>query len=181
VLNRRVQRVLDYIIDLYYIVGMNPPIPKSPPPLLQHSGRESHLFKEIMLTSHGMQMVIPRLTGMPVARFTLLRLIALSQPESLGPMELARRLGVNAAAITRQLADMERVGLIERLGDPEDARRSRVQLTRGGFAAFEQIHARMHHFEASLRASLSEEEIATAVHVLTVLRETFSHIVKGEE
>lgn len=155
--------------------------PQSHSAHLAHSGSESHLFKEIMQTSHGMQTVVPRLTGMPLARFTLLRIIAVSQPEVLGPMELARRLGVNAAAITRQLAEMERDGLIERLGDPKDARRSQVLLTRGGCAAIERLHTRMHHFEASLRASLSEEEIATAVHVLTVLRESFAHILKDPE
>jgi DNA-binding MarR family transcriptional regulator len=140
---------------------------------LKHTGKESHLLKEIMLTHLSMLSTIPRIAGMPAARFGLFRTIAVS-PEPLGPMEIARRLGVNAAAITRQLNDMETEHLIVRTGDPKDARRSYVKLTKEGRRVFEDIHRRMHEFEALLRTTLNEAEIATAVKVLTQLRETLA-------
>jgi DNA-binding MarR family transcriptional regulator len=155
--------------------------PKPQPPNLKHTGKESHLFKELMLTHLAMQNSFPRLSGMPTARFSLLRTIAVSCPEQLAPMEIARRLGINAAAITRQLNDMEFEGLIQRVSDPKDARRSYAQLTDKGRSLFEQLHSRIHKFENSLRSTLNETDIAITIKVLNQLRETLAESIKGKD
>src|SRR5687767_13354724 len=47
-------------------------------------------------------------------------------------LELADRLGVTASGIARQLAPLERIGLVDRVSDANDARRAHVVLTESG-------------------------------------------------
>jgi DNA-binding MarR family transcriptional regulator len=64
--------------------------------------------------------------------------------------ELARHLGVSQQAASKQVADLEQRGLVERRPDPRDARARRLALTGGGRAAVE-------------RARLSRERIAAEI------------------
>ena len=139
-------------------------------PGLPHKGDEPHLLREILRTHQTMIGVFSRRVGMPLARLALLRLLAGNEPGGLGVMEMARRLDVNAAAITRQVQEMESAGLIVRRADKRDARRHSVCLTRKGLETFQQIHERAHRFERSLGACISDADMATAAKVLAQLR-----------
>ena len=70
---------------------------------LHHEGDESHLLKEIMRTHQALLNVFSREVGMPAARLSLMRLLAICHHEKLGVMQIARRLGIDAAAVTRQV------------------------------------------------------------------------------
>jgi MarR family transcriptional regulator for hemolysin len=85
-------------------------------------------------------------------------------------MELARRLGVNAAAITRQVKEMEVENLILRRLDARDGRRSYIKLSANGVKTFKNIHDRSHELERLLSLSISREEMASAVDILSRLR-----------
>ena len=137
---------------------------------LIHAGDESHLLREVMRTHQALLNVFSREVGMPAARLALLRLLAIAHPEGIGVMEMARRLGVNAAAITRQVKAMEATRLVVRRADAKDKRRSWVKFTAKGLRTFEQIHQRAHVFERSLNAVAGEEEIAAATQVLLKVR-----------
>jgi DNA-binding MarR family transcriptional regulator len=137
---------------------------------LHHKGDESHLLKEIMRTHQALLNVFSREVGMPAARLSLMRLLAISNHEKLGVMQIARQLGIDAAAVTRQVKGMGADGLIERFADPRDARRSFVRLTPEGLRLFQQLHERAHEFEKSLTTVVRREEIATTVRVLSQLR-----------
>ena len=106
---------------------------------------------------------------MPASRFALMRLLAGAEA-GVGVMDLARQLGVNAAAVTRQVQDLERERLVRRRADPRDGRRSYVSLSPKGRRLFGQIHDRSHEFERSLSSVLGAEEMAVATAVLTKLR-----------
>ena len=173
--------MLDSVNDIYYILLMKQTDHTARQVHLDHTGNESHLLKELMFTHLALLNYFPKIAKMPTARFALVRMIALSDSQPIGPMEIARRLGVNAAAITRRLKEMEDEQLITRVADPEDARRSYVELTEHGRAVFEGIHQRVHGFEALLRSSLSEAEIATAVKVLAQLRESLTDFSERKE
>jgi predicted Rossmann fold nucleotide-binding protein DprA/Smf involved in DNA uptake len=81
-----------------------------------HEGREQdpHLLREVMRLHQAMMAGFSRQTGMTATRFALMRLVARAGDAGIGVMDLARRLGVNAAAVTRQVQDMEQDGLIRR-------------------------------------------------------------------
>ncbi|MFG2470236.1 MarR family winged helix-turn-helix transcriptional regulator [Streptomyces canus] len=71
------------------------------------------------------------------AAVTVLRNIAASDP--VRPGVLAVRLSVEASHVTRQLRQLERIGYVVRVADPDDRRAQLVQLTDAGLAAVERI------------------------------------------
>ena len=73
---------------------------------LHHTGDEPHLLREIMRTHQAVLNVFSRKVGMPAAQLTLMRLLAICHPEAVGIMEIARQLGINAAAVSRQVKAM---------------------------------------------------------------------------
>lgn len=136
---------------------------------LPHRGDEPHLFREVLRTSQVLMSGFARATGMPAARFVLLRLLAGTEGDT-GVSDLARRLGINPAAVTRQVQDLERDGVVRRLPDGRDGRRSRLRLTPKGKRLFLAIHARTHELEVELSAVLGAEELRAAAAVLAKLR-----------
>ncbi len=139
-------------------------------PDLHHTGNETHLLREIMRTHQAALNVFSRQVGMPAARLALMRLLAIHHPEAVGIMEIARQLGINAAAVTRQVKAMESERLAERSADARDGRRSYVNLTVDGLRIFEQLHERAHAFEQALSTAISAEDMATSVQVLIHVR-----------
>jgi DNA-binding MarR family transcriptional regulator len=137
---------------------------------LHHAGDEPHLLREIMRTHQAALNVFSRQVGMPAARLALMRFLAIRHPEAVGIMEIARQLGINAAAVTRQVKVMESERLVERCGDDRDGRRSYVNLTVDGLRIFQQLHERGHAFEQALTTGVSAEDMAATLRVLVHLR-----------
>jgi DNA-binding MarR family transcriptional regulator len=137
--------------------------------LPRHRDQGPHLLREIVRTHQALMVGFSRRVGMPASRFSLMRLLAVSESD-LGVMDLARYLGVNAAAVTRQLNDMEGDGLIARRPNPRDHRRQRVSLTPKGLRLFDVIHERSHQLELALTSVISTEEMNAAAAVLGKLR-----------
>jgi DNA-binding MarR family transcriptional regulator len=59
------------------------------------------------------------------------------------PGGLVRDLGLNPAVVSRALTKLAKAGLVDRRIDPEDSRRSRVELTEAGVRATAAIAARI--------------------------------------
>src|SRR5512137_2005549 len=97
---------------------------KGNPAFPKHTGDEPHLLREIVRAHQVLMAGFSREVGMPASRFALMRVLA---DGDAGVTDLARRLGVNAAAVTRQLQEMEAEGLVRRRADPGDGRRSYVR------------------------------------------------------
>jgi DNA-binding MarR family transcriptional regulator len=139
-------------------------------PDLHHTGDEPHLLREIMRTYQAVLNVFSRQVGMSAAQLALMRFLAIRYPEAVGIMEIARQLGINAAAVTRQVKTMESERLVERCADVRDGRRSYVNLTVDGLRIFEQLHERAHAFEQALSTAVSAEDMAATVRVLVHVR-----------
>lgn len=136
---------------------------------LRHRGDEPHLLREIFRTYQVLMSGFARQTGMPSSRFALMRLVALSEGDT-GITDLARQLGINPAAVTRQVQELEAEHLVKRRADPKDGRRSYVTLSPKGRKHFEEIHARTHELEKSLASVLGAGEMRNAAVVLSKLR-----------
>jgi len=153
---------------------MDDPRPANPI-AARHSGREPHLLREVMRTHHALMSGFSRGVGMPASRFALMRLLANSAESGVGVMDLARELGVNAAAVTRQVKEMEAEGLVLRRSDASDGRRSYVRLSASGLRSFEAIHRRSHQLEDTLCDVIGADQMAAAASVLvkvqTVIQE----------
>lgn len=93
-----------------------------------------------------------RTIGQNGARMEALANIAYFPPEAT-QVELANRIGIERATITRMLDSLEADGLIERLADPADRRTKRIRLTSAGETALQDIQT----IVIELRASLLRE------------------------
>jgi DNA-binding MarR family transcriptional regulator len=95
--------------------------------------------------------------GMSRARWAILN--RLSREESLTQAMLAQLLHVDAAAITRQVKQLEAEGLITRWSAPEDNRFTVAALTAQGRAFVERIRSERDEFERIVTTGLSAEDI----------------------
>jgi DNA-binding MarR family transcriptional regulator len=136
---------------------------------MHHRGDEPHLLREIVRTHQMLMVGFSREVGMPASRVALMRLLAIAERE-VGVMDLARQLGINPAAVTRQLKEMESGGLVVRRADPNDGRRSYATLSQKGLKVFKGIHDRSHELERGLSLILSAPDVEVAVKVLSRLR-----------
>lgn len=95
---------------------------------------------------------------------------ALWEQEGLTQVDLAERLKVTPATITRMLQRMEKAGFLTRQPDPGDQRVSRVYLTDAGRAVQAEVEAIFQKLEAETFAGFSEEERAVLRQHLLRLR-----------
>lgn len=80
--------------------------------------------------------------------------------------ELARALGVTQQAASKQVADLERRGLVQRREDPADRRARLVELSATGHAAVEAARDSRRAVAAEVAASLGEERAAELLDAL---------------
>ncbi|MEV0741672.1 MarR family transcriptional regulator [Streptomyces sp. NPDC050549] len=79
------------------------------------------------------------MVGLPLDRAAVAILRHIAESEPLRPGVLAVRLSVEASHVTRQLRQLEQLGHVVRIPDPDDGRAQRIQLTDGGLAAVNRI------------------------------------------
>lgn len=147
--------------------------------LHRHRAGDPHLLREVMRLHQVLMAGFVRQTGMTATRFALMRLVAQAGGGGIGVMELARRLGVNAAAVTRQVAEMQRDGLVDRLADARDGRRSHVSLSPKGVRRFATIHGRSHELEQALAAVVGPDAMRAAARTLAALRRAIEEMAEG--
>jgi DNA-binding MarR family transcriptional regulator len=133
--------------------------------------REDQLLRELFQIHHILINHFSREVGIAPARLKLLHEFLHSTDEGFGICDLAKRLSVTPALVTRQVQDLEKDGLIIRKADKRDGRRSRVSLSSKGYEEIRRLHERAHEFGHALLVSLSDKDIATATRVLMDIRE----------
>ncbi|WP_262059582.1 MarR family winged helix-turn-helix transcriptional regulator [Streptomyces sp. STR69] len=79
------------------------------------------------------------LVGLPLDRAAVAILRYIAESEPLRPGVLAVRMSVEASHVTRQLRQLEQLGHVVRIPDPDDGRAQRIQLTDSGLAAVNRI------------------------------------------
>jgi DNA-binding MarR family transcriptional regulator len=136
---------------------------------LQHQAGEPYLIQEIIRTYQVLIAGLSRRTGIASSRFALMRLLADADGD-VGVMELARQLGINPAAVTRQVQELEREELVLRRADPKDGRRTGIRLSAKGQKLLDELLEFSHEFERLLSSTLSPEEMATTAAALKKLR-----------
>jgi DNA-binding MarR family transcriptional regulator len=70
--------------------------------------------------------------GLSLNDFTLLDHLDRAPEQQMRRVDLAERVGLSPSGVTRLLAPLERIGLVERRADPSDARVSLAALTPTG-------------------------------------------------
>jgi len=136
---------------------------------LPHRGDELHLFREVYQTYQALVTGFGRATGMPGSRFQVMHFLAGSSAD-VGVTDIARGLGIDSAAVSRLVQDLERERLVRRGSDARDSRRSPIVLTAEGRRAFLRAHEGMHDLERLLSATFDPQELRRATTTLAKLR-----------
>jgi DNA-binding MarR family transcriptional regulator len=125
-------------------------------------------------TYHAVTSEFERFMGMSRARWVMLRL--LSEQTPLTQADLAHHLGVDAAAVTRQVKQLEREGLVTRRPVPEDNRYTQVALSEAGLRYVAVKRPQRDQFEARVLAGLPPEEIAQLLQTLARIRRNLENV-----
>ena len=137
-----------------------------------------HLFREVMLSYRAFLRRMAAETGVSGAQFELLRQLALADGRS-STSELARELDVDPAAVTRLVAGLHELGLVDREDDARDHRRRPVVLTSAGRDFMVKLHAELHARETALGTQLDPAAVETATQVLRTIRSVLEHGARG--
>jgi DNA-binding MarR family transcriptional regulator len=107
-------------------------------------------------------------------------LFALWEREGATHGELATRLHVKPATITKMITRMERAGFVERRSDPEDQRVSRVYLTDTGRSIRDRVEQVWRKIEEETFAGFSAEERNLLQRFFLQMRENLKRVVDAK-
>ena len=107
-------------------------------------------------------------------------LLALWEQEGFPQTELAERLKIAPATVTKMLQRMEKTGFIQRKPDAADQRISRVYLTKAGRAIQGDVEAVWKTMEAETLANFTSEERVLLRRFLLQMRDNLLYAT-GEE
>ncbi len=116
--------------------------------------------------------------GMSQSRVMLLH--ELMHTGEIHQTELAQRLGIETALLTRFAKQMEASGLLSRRVDPRDNRFTLVSLTPTGQQVFQEMMVFSREFEARLIEGLSNDEEANIRRALIHIQKKFSSLKEPE-
>jgi DNA-binding MarR family transcriptional regulator len=105
---------------------------------------------------------------------------ALWNEEGMTHSELARRLHVQPATMTKMVKRMEKAGFVERRSDPQDQRVSRVYLTDQGRAIQAAVREVWHEIESETFAGFSPEELELLRRFLFQMRDNLLQVTRWE-
>jgi len=92
-------------------------------------------------------------------------------PQGARPSELAARLRISKQALNYLLGELERLGYIERLPDPDDLRSKRVALTPRGTSAISVIREAVGEMETTWAKQLGPKRFAQLRNLLLELNQ----------
>lgn len=90
-------------------------------------------------------------------------------PDGRRPSEIAAGSGMSKQALNYLLGQLETLGYLERVPDPDDHRSKRVQLTRRGHGAMRTMRTAVAEIEREWEAALGTEDVDQLRAILTRL------------
>ncbi len=105
--------------------------------------------------------------GISFSEYHVLHCLAQSPKQTLPRIELARLVGLSASGVTRMLAPMEKIGLVQKESHPRDARMSLVRLTESGASIYEDASTTADHVASAVFSPLSEAQRETLEHLVS--------------
>lgn len=101
-------------------------------------------------------------------------LIPLWEEDGLTQAELTRRLGIEAASVSKAIERMEQNGLLLRRPHPDDARTNQIFLTELGRSLEAPVNQAWFEVEAELLAHMTQEERLLLRRLLLQMRENLA-------
>lgn len=133
--------------------------------------RERSVLQQIGRTARAMYAAFEADVGQPLSRWRVLH--ALSEGGELSQKDLALRLSMDPASLTRQMKAMEAEGLVRRRSDPQDNRLTQVTLTEEGTALFASTQPAREAFAKKSLKGLPVADVEQAMALLRTLEARF--------
>jgi DNA-binding MarR family transcriptional regulator len=134
----------------------------------QDSTLQETLLQQITRTYYELLPAFERQIGVTRARWHLLKQL-FAEPQ-LSQSALQQRVGVDGAAVTRQMKQLEEAGMVVRRVDPRDNRFTLVSLTPVGREQVGKLLERRALFEAHVMAGIDPQQVAAMQHGLSRIR-----------
>ncbi len=131
--------------------------------------QDESLIQALTCAYHEVGVAFERETGMSRSRLHMLA--SLRSADEMTQSTLQELLGVDGAAITRQVKQLEVMGLVVRRPDPEDHRFTLVMLTPPGRKLADGAVRKRDTFEARLSTLLNAKDVQQLTKTLDKLRE----------
>ena len=126
------------------------------------------LLQQITRTFYELLPAFERHMGVTRARWHLLK--QLFSEDQLSQTELQQRAGVDGAAVTRQMKQLEEAGVVARRVDPRDNRFTLVSLTPQGRQLAARLLERRATFEAQIMAGIDDDAMMVVQRSLSQIR-----------
>jgi DNA-binding MarR family transcriptional regulator len=136
------------------------------------------LFAQICRLKHARVHTLLEALGLYRGQPSVLQ--ALWEQEGLMHTELARRLRVQPATITKMLQRMEKTGFVERRSDPDDHRVSRVYLTEAGRAVRADVQQVWCRLEREAFAGFTHNEQVLLRRFFLHIRDNLNRVTGGQ-
>jgi len=94
-------------------------------------------------------------------------------PQGTRPTEIARLLAIRTQSVSTLVRDLERLGYVERLSDPMDARVNLIRVSKRGRRLREEADKHLKEMEAAWARDLGAEDLALLRGSLEKLRTTW--------
>ncbi|QPH52275.1 MarR family winged helix-turn-helix transcriptional regulator [Pontivivens ytuae] len=94
---------------------------------------------------------------------------ALWEKDGQRPGDIAGRLGLSPAAVTKHVHNLANAGYLRTEADKEDRRASRIFLTQKGVSVRDRVGRQIRTLEADLLSPLSAEEVVTLKGLLSAI------------
>ena len=97
--------------------------------------------------------------GISYTEYLIMHHLAGSALKTMRRIELAERVGISASGVTRLLAPMQKIKLVEKEINPRDARQSLVKLTQVGQVLYTDASVSFAHCAQELLQGLSDKQV----------------------
>lgn len=94
--------------------------------------------------------------------------------------EIAQKRGISMQTVSEQISQLEEMGMLERLRDPNDKRKWLFHMTEKGQSEHQRTNDEIVEYISTYLERLTEEEKAALFTVLAALRRAFSDVSNTE-
>ena len=97
--------------------------------------------------------------GISFTEYMIMHNLNASVLKTMRRIEIAESVGISASGVTRLIAPMEKIGIVEKESNPRDARQSLVKLSKAGQRLFEEASVSFEHCAKSMLEPLSGNQL----------------------
>jgi DNA-binding MarR family transcriptional regulator len=105
--------------------------------------------------------------GISFTEYLIMYHLDRSPMKTMRRIELAEHVGISASGVTRLIAPMEKIKIVEKEANPRDARQSLVKLSTTGQRLFKEASVSFEHCSNSLMEHLSENQQEKLIELST--------------